>query len=44
MRVACVRGDPDGVIREFKGCERTLSRIDAAPAQSTRQLLHHLRL
>jgi DNA-binding SARP family transcriptional activator len=44
MRVACVRGDPDGVIREFKGCERTLARIDAAPAQSTRQLLHHLRL
>jgi DNA-binding SARP family transcriptional activator len=44
MRIAGALGDPDGVIREFKACERTLGDIGAAPSHSTRQLLDALRL
>ena len=50
MRVACVRGDPDGVIREFKGCERALVSdprrarpIDAAAAAPSPALKGPLR-
>jgi DNA-binding SARP family transcriptional activator len=44
MRIAGARGDADGVIREFKSCERALAEIGAAPSQSTRHLLDALRL
>jgi DNA-binding SARP family transcriptional activator len=44
MRIAGVLGDADGVIREFKACERALADIGAAPAHSTRQLLDQLRV
>jgi len=44
MRIAGVLGDADGVIREFKACERALADIGTAPAHSTRQLLDQLRV
>ena len=44
MRIAGVLGDADGVIREFKACERALAEIGTAPSHSTRQLLDRLRV
>ena len=44
MHLAALRGDPDGVIREYKACEQALAEIGARPAGSTRKLLEQLRL
>ncbi|MEA2312020.1 MAG: hypothetical protein QOE28_1988 [Solirubrobacteraceae bacterium] len=44
MHIASLLGDPDGVIREYKACERALAAVGATPAGSTRRLLEQLRL
>ncbi len=44
MRIAGALGDADGVIREFKACERALADVGTTPAQSTRGLLEQLRV
>ena len=44
MRIAAARGDADGVIREFKSCERRLGEVGATPSHSTRKLLELLRV
>ena len=43
MRIAALLGDPDGVIREYKACERALADVGTTPAGSTRKLLEQLR-
>jgi ATP/maltotriose-dependent transcriptional regulator MalT len=43
MRIAQARGDEDGVLRAYQGCESALADLRAVPAASTRQLLDKLR-
>jgi DNA-binding SARP family transcriptional activator len=43
MRLADAVGDEAGVLEAYRGCERALKDLDAAPSATTRQLLHRLR-
>jgi hypothetical protein len=43
MRIAQARGDGDGVLRAYRGCEPAMAELGTAPAQSTTALLDGLR-